>query len=448
MVEEGTRATGSPRRRALAAFAAALVVGLVLGRFAFLRVDADAEAPAPAAAAYGDLDAATASLAAAPDDPARLTRVGLAALAAARRTADPALYARAEEAIARSRALQPEDAPTIVAAGLLALARHDFTGALALATDARRLAPLSVDPLGVEVDALVELGRYDEAATTVDEMVRRRPDVASLSRASYVAELRGDPDTALDAMQQAVAAAGDRGADAAYVAALLGDLHLGRGNHAAADDAYRRSLTAQAGQPQAELGRARLLAAKGDLAGALTVVSALTERIPLPDAVALHGDLLARSGDLVAATEQYELVRAIEDLNRRTGGVQVDLELARFEVSRIGQPDGDAARAVELATRARTARPTLAADDILAWALRRSGRAAEALPLARAAVRYGTADATWWWHLAAVEADLGRSAEAAAHLERAFAIGGPLPVLEEPEAAALAARLGVIRPGR
>ena len=233
------------------ALATALVAGATLGRFFFLDVAAAPEPDAPAATVRNDLASATAALASSPDEPATMTRLGVAYLGEARRTADPTFYARADDLIARSRVAGPEEPSTLVAAGLLALARHDFTGALALAADAKRLAPLSVDPLGVEVDALVELGRYDEAATAVDEMVRRRPDVASLSRASYVLELTGRRDDALDAMQQAVAAAPEGTADRAYVLALLGDLLLGGGRLDAADaarSALARGCSCQRGR--------------------------------------------------------------------------------------------------------------------------------------------------------------------------------------------------------
>lgn len=411
----------------------------------FLGDDAASGRRGPPSAS-SDVAGAAAALASDPQNPAAATRLAIAYLAEVRRTADPTFYGKADELIARSRAAAPGDVTTLVAAGLLALARHDFSGALALAEDAKRVAPLAVDPLGIEVDALVELGRYDEAAVAADEMVRRRPDVASLSRVSYVLELRGETEAALDAMQQAVAAAPAGSADRAYVLSLLGDLQMGRGRLDAAGDAYRRSLREQRGQPQAELGLARVLVERGDLPAAADALSRLTERIPLPDAVALFGDVLAIQGDSAGADRQYGLVRAIEALNSSAGGVQVDLELARFEVSQVGRAGGDPDRALALARSARDARPTIFADDIMAWSLHRAGRPAEALPFATAAVRTGTGDSTLWWHLAAIEADLGDPDAAREHLARAFSLGGPLPLLERDEAVALATRLGVTGP--
>lgn len=444
-LQGGARETG-PLRRTVLAVVIALVVGAFVGRFVFLSPSGDTAAADASSSSGGvrDLAAARAALSADPDDPALLVNVGLAALDTARRTADPALYAQADDALSKARRAAPDDIRTLVPAGLLALARHDFNGALELARQAREIAPLAVDPLAVEVDALVELGRYDEALEQAHLMVSRRPNVSSLSRLSYVLELRGDPEAALETMQQAVAAgAGRRDADGAYVLALLGDIHVQAGRLEAASGAYQRALASQPTQPQAELGLARVLAYRGDLRGAAERLAVLTDRIPLPDAVALHADVLAASGDGAGAADQRGLVRAIEELNRSQGGISVDLELARFEADHARLPGGDPVGAVALAAAARAGRPTIFGDDTLAWALRQAGRAAEARPYALAATRFATADASLWFHLAAIEADLGNLDDARAHLQRSRSISPHLPLVERAEAATLAARLGL-----
>lgn len=442
-LQGGTRATGSLRRTVLFVVIA-LIVGGFVGRFVFLSApDATVAADAPPAGDARNLVAARAALSSDPENPALLVRVGLEALSEARRTADPALYAEADDTIGRAVKLAPDDIRTIVPSGLLALARHEFESALELARKARELAPLAVDPLGVEIDALIELGRYDEALTQTELMVSRKPDLSSLSRLSFVLELLGNSESALETMQQAVAAGGDRNADAAYILSLLGDLHVQAGRLDAAVNAYERALAVVPGQVQSEYGLARVEAYRGDLPAAAKRLAALTDRIPLPDAVAFYADVLAAAGDDAAAAEQRQLVRAIEGLNRTQGGISVDLELAKFEASHASLPDGRPAVAVELAQSGAATRPTIFADDILGWALRKAGRPAEALPYAQAATRLGTADASFWWHLAAIEADLGMTAEARTHLERSRSISPYLPLNEQAEAEALAATLGL-----
>ena len=59
-----------------------------------------------------------------------------------------------------------------------------------------RLAPYTARNYGVVGDALIELGRYDEAFRTFDRMSSLRPDLSSYSRVSYARELLGRPDAA------------------------------------------------------------------------------------------------------------------------------------------------------------------------------------------------------------------------------------------------------------
>ncbi len=411
-------------------------MGVALGRFALAGGDGT-PAPAPARAAGGEVVAdLQARLGARPDDPVLLTRLGEAYLLRARDTADPSYFTRAAQALERSQALAPERAATLTGMGLLALSRHDFPAALELGRRAHQLDPASAQPLGVVVDAQVELGRYDEAAESLQQMLDRRPSLASLSRASYLRELRGDVPGAVTAMTQAaIAGAGAAPGDVAYVETLLGDLHLGAGRLADAETAYRRALGRTAAPP-AEVGLARVAAARGDLASAAVTLEDVTARLPQPAWLALLGDVQSALGRAADAAASYDLVRQVEALNREAG-VAVDLELARFEADHAGE------NAVAMARAAREARPTVYADDTLGWALRQAGRPAEALPYARAAVRLGTADGLFWYHLAAVEADLGLLDEARAHLAGALAANPYLTVRDRPDALALAARLGV-----
>ena len=419
-------------------------MGVALGRFALAGGGvAPGTAPARAAGTTVELVAdLQARLGGSPDDPVLLTRLGEAYLVRARETADPTYFSRAAQALERSQSVAPDRPATLTGLGLLALSRHDFPAALDLGQRAHQLDPASPQPLGVVVDAYVELGRYDDAVAAAQEMLDRRPSLASLARASYLRELRGDVQGAITAMTQAaIAGASTSPGDVAYVETLLGDLHLGAGRLPEAEGAYRRAL-GRGESPGAEVGLARVAAARDDLAGATELLQEVTARLPQPAWLALLGDVQAAAGRPGEAAATYDLVRQVEALNREAG-VAVDLELARFEADHARGPGTDAEAAVDLARAARSARPTVFADDTLGWALRQAGRPAEALPYAQAAVRLGTADALLWYHLAVIEADLGRVDDARAHLSGALSINPHLTVRDLPPARALAARLGL-----
>jgi tetratricopeptide (TPR) repeat protein len=423
-----------------------LAAGLLGGRF---LVAGDDTGPPAAPAAAGDTAAAVARLQAElrrrPDEPRLLTRLGVAYLTRARETADPSFYAKAAGVLGRASRLAPADPGTMVARGLLELGRHDFRAALGWGTRAVAANPDLPDAYGVLFDAQVELGRYRAAVVTAQAMVDRRPAQGSLARVSYARELLGDPAGAVAAMVQAAAAGGGAAADRAYVQTLIGNLHLQAGRLAAAEAAYRRALDGRPGDGLAEAGLARVAADRGDLAGAARLVEPAADRLPLPATVALLGDVRAALGDAGAAAARYRLVRAIERLNQ-ANGVAVDLELARFEADHARDKGADPRRAVAMARRALADRPTIYASDTLGWALRQAGRAGQALPHARAAVRLGTRDALLWYHLAAVEADLRMTAAARRHLAEAFEISPYLTVRDRPAALALAVRLRLPAP--
>ena len=141
------------------------------------------------------------------------------------------------------------------------------------------------------------------------------------------------------------------------------------------------------------------------------------------------GELLQANGRTEEAEQQYAVVRATQQLFAASGQV-VDAELALFEADH-----GEPARAVEVAEKAYRARPdSIIAQDAYAWALHAAGRDREALPVARAAVRTGLRSPALAYHLGAVEAALGNTAEARKHLTRALELNPVWSPLHAPEA--------------
>src|SRR5205085_3491903 len=174
-----------------------------------------------------------------------------------RETAGPAFYARASTALTRALAVAPRDPGALTEQGALALARHDFRGALGDARAARAAAPEANKPFGVLVDSLVELGRYRAAGRALQTMVDRKPNLDAYARVSYFRELHGDLRGAASALRLAISAGGEVPENAAYVQTLLGDLELVRGRPSAAAHAYRGALASLPHYGAAVYGLAR-----------------------------------------------------------------------------------------------------------------------------------------------------------------------------------------------
>jgi tetratricopeptide (TPR) repeat protein len=276
-------------------------------------------------------------------------------------------------------------------------------------------------------DAQVELGRYDEAVQTVQKMVNLRPDLNSYSRVSYMRELYGDVDGALEAMRAAVQAGRPGSEQWLWTLTHVGHLYMNRGDLAQAETVYAQVLAARPDYPYALAGRARVLAAQGHSAQAIALYTQLIDRLPLPEFVIALGELYEAGGQLEPARQQYELVEVMQELNA-AAGMNVDLEMALFSASHGADP----AAAVEQARAAYAQRPTLFAADTLAWALYRTGDYAEAWRYSQEALRLGTRDALLHFHAGMIAQKRGDAASAHTHLQAAVQINPHLSPLYAP----------------
>ena len=268
-----------------------------------------------------------------------------------RETGDAAFYARAQTAFGQGLKRDPRDAGSLTGMGALALARHDFAGGLRYGIRAHAAAPEVVRPYGVIVDAQVELGRYRDAARTLQRMVDLKPNLSSYARVSYFRELHGDLSGALEAMRLAASAGGDTAgerwptcrrcsATCNSTAASLGQ----------AEAAYRLGLARYPRYVPAQAGLARVDAARGRLGAAIRRYRAIVARLPLPEHVIALGEAEQAAGRGAAAERDLALV-AVEQRLLQRSGVNTDTELALFEANH-----GNPRRAVALARRAWAAR--------------------------------------------------------------------------------------------
>jgi tetratricopeptide (TPR) repeat protein len=233
---------------------------------------------------------------------------------------------------------------------------------------------------------------------------------------SYARELLGDIAGATQAMRLAVDAAAGEPEALAWSHTQLGKLYWSHGDLSAATREYGAALHVRPNYPSALDALGQVEAARGDRAHAISLSRRASELLPFPQYVANLGDLLRRGGDVKGARRQYDLVAAIARL-QRSGGVNVDLELALFDVDHGIRLD----RSVALARAARAARPSIDGDDVLAWALARNGRCGEALHFSKRALRLGTLDAPKFFHRGVIERCLGHRAAAQRWFARAHA---------------------------
>jgi cytochrome c-type biogenesis protein CcmH/NrfG len=419
----------------------AVVAALAIGRFLTAGTNSGEVTASPAVASpEATVSSLEQRVAAYPDDGAAWLALGRADLQEAIRTSDPGYYGRAQQALTTAHRLRPSDETTIVSQGALALSMHDFAGALTLGTTARGLDRFDGDALAVLVDASVELGHYDEAATFLQQLLDLRPNVAALSRASYLRELHGDLPGSEAAMRDAAVAAAATPPQRATIETFLGELALGRGAVDESAAHYDNALRLVPGLVNAEVGRARTLVASGRLTEAITELTATAQRSPQPAVAALLGDLQMLSGHQREADDAFALVRANDEL-LVANGVVVDLESAIFEADH-GQPGA----ALTYAQKAYAARHTIFTADALAWALYRTSRVSDALPYVEEALGVGSLSAQLHAHAALIYDAAGDASSAARELKVAIAQSPWFTLTLRAEVSALGDRLGIAIP--
>jgi tetratricopeptide (TPR) repeat protein len=345
-----------------------------------------------------------------------------------RETGDASYYVRAGKALGIARRLDPRYPALYTSLGTLALARHDFRMGLTYGLRARALAPDVVRPLGVVVDAQIELGRYAAAGRTLQRMVDEKPNLASYARVSYYRELHGDLAGAESAMRLAVDAGGAAPENVAYVQTLLGQLELTRGNVGAAAHAYRLALYRFPGYPAAAAGLARVDEARGRLGTAIPRLRGVVARLPLPEYVIALGDAELAAGLHRQGYRDLALVR-VEQRLLAANGVNTDTELALFEADH-----GSPTRALQLARRAWANAPSVRSADALGWALTSAGHPRTGLKWARRALRLGSRDPMFLYHAGMTARAAGDVADARAWLGRALSLNPHFSPLYAPRA--------------
>jgi len=398
---------------------------------------------APAAGGPGALDRAITTaqdkLARRDRDPRTWAVLGGAYVEAARAKGDPAYYPKAEEALRKSLAQQPDgNGPALSGLGALANARHDFAAARDWGEKAKAALPDNAEVHGVLTDAYTQLGDTGAATAALQRMLDLKPGVSSFTRAAYEFELHGRVDDARHALDRALTDAVDPG-DVVFCRHLLGKLAFDNGDLDTAQRHFDAGLLAVPDAASLLQGRAAVAAARGRTGEALAGFEDLVSRQPNLDNLQEYALLLTSAGAPEPAARQYTAIERLQRLDAGSGA-NIDLEASLVAVDR-----GNAAQALELAQAEWARRQPVFVADAVAWALHLNGRDAEALGYAERAASTGWRSAAASYHRGMILAGLGRTAEAVTALTEALRINPHFSAVGAPAARAAVQQLGGAR---
>jgi tetratricopeptide (TPR) repeat protein len=327
--------------------------------------------------------------------------------------------------------IAPDHAPARAIRAAILFTLHDFAGAFEAADALVRDDPSQLGALATRFDAELELGRIDAAKADRDRL-SDAGGPAVLVRRARLESVTGDLAAALASAQRALSLAIDDDIDdVGFYAYAVGEYARLAGDSDAARSAYRQALGVRSGDIAALVGLARIDAYDGQVDAAIEGLKRATAIAPLPEALALLGDVQESAGD-PQSTKTYETVRFIE----RLGDIQsatFDRELLRFELDHGGASDDLLARARDSVAK----RPDWSGHDSVAWALYRLGRFDEAADAIAAARALGADGARLRFHEGAIAIARGDVTAGRALLRSALDLGPALDPIERAEATRL-----------
>ena len=358
--------------------------------------------------------------------------LGQAWVKKARQEADPGFYVNANACADVAEAVDPGGRLGRDLRALALLNDHRFEEARALEQAVLAEDPDDAQALGSLSDALLELGRFEEASRAAQAMMDLKPNLPSYSRASYFRWLQGDDLNAKRFVREAIdsgATTGD-GEPRAWTLVQAAQIFWHEGDYEGAEAGFDQALAQRPGYAPALAGKGRVAIARGDSARAAAYLAESYAASPLVETAWLLGDARTMAGDASGAAEAYARVEA--------RGRGADPRTLSLFWSTKGT---HAAEALALAQAETQVRSDLYTDDALAWALYRAGRFAEARTAIDRATHLGTRDARLVYHAGAI-----RLAQGDVHgkqlVARALAMNAAFDFTGGAEARALLSREG------
>ena len=225
--------------------------------------------------------------------------------------------------------LDPNNFEAKVYKASLRMSQHQFADALKIAEEARTINPNNAFVYGILVDANVELGNYAEAVAVSDKMQALKPSLESYSRASYLREIYGDNEGAIEAMKLAVKAGLPGSEPQSWSRNILGDLFYNMGNYSEAEAAYTENLILRPSYAPSMAGLAKVETQKKNYPKALALLDSASSIMQDNSFVEQKADVYAAMGDTAKAAAQYKETQKLLVLDAATPGHSVALELTR-----------------------------------------------------------------------------------------------------------------------
>lgn len=346
----------------------------------------------------------------APHDYANLTVLGQLYCRHAKESDDLESYTKAGNALEHALKIRPDYAAGKLYLAEVYSARHRFEEALRLATEVRNQNAGSNIAIAIVADCQIELGRYDDAKQSIDQLAAREVSPPVLARQARLSELTGETDQAIALIDEALKSLDELGALPNEVKWYLwrkGNLLLSRGRAEEAKQFFTRALAIDPQDDASNSGLAHAQHACGETDAAIKTIQIVIDEYEAPPAMALLGDYYRSLGNDDMAEQWYRKTEAKMREELIVAGDAHAREVALF----FADHNRNLHEALSLAKLDMGQRQDLYAYDALAWCQYRVGEFEAAYANIQTALKQGTEDAKLFYHAALICDAVGRQAD-------------------------------------
>ena len=315
---------------------------------------------------------------------------------------------KASMLINKALSLNSDNFDAMVTRASILMTLHQFKDAKMMIEKAIVINDFNAAAYGILCDANVELGLYDEAVKACDKMLSIRPDLRSYSRASYLREIYGEKQAAIDAMLLAVNAGVSGQENRAWALYNLSKLLLEQGKPDSAKFILEGILQERPDYSFALSGLAQVYASKKDYNKSVEFMLKAFHYMQDHSFLEQLADYYKSMGNESKAEEFIDKALFEFDEHKRDGW-NVNHEYAVF----CSEHNLNLEEALESAEKDFKYRPdNIDALDTYAWLLHKNGRSKDAVKYIEQAMRLNTNRASMLYHAgvifnAAGQKDLG-----------------------------------------
>ena len=288
------------------------------------------------------------------------------------------------------------------------LSLHHFQEAKVVGEKAQAINGNNGFIYGVLCDANVELGNYEEAVKMSDKMQSVRPGLESYSRASYLREIYGNNQAAIEALKMAFQAALPGTEEASWVGNTLGQLLLKTGDLKHAEEISNIVLEQRPSYAFSTNTLGEIAMAKKNYKEAIALYDEAIKLMPEVSFYENKAEALELSGDTEGAKKIYKEVITMMEEDAKSGHY-VDMEQAMIYLKLDNKEAALKHAQIEYDRRPMN----IDVNHTLAWVLFKSGKTSEAKKYMDVAMKTGKQNALLLNRAAQIEKALGNNAKSA-----------------------------------